>query len=214
MANNTIRVRFTPCAQAPSNGYRITYRPLCSTGPLRTWPVTFPASPAVFVDTLDPPGTQYEGYVQGDCGDKGLGPRVPWATDAASCPDSGESTPPSNLRLHNELTFTSITGLFTAPIAGGPSDTRPMTASGGYPVAPGQSREITVHPDHDGEADLVVVAFLSAPAGITEKITVVDSDATTQCNVGNGLAAVLGTLGAQRLANDEDFDITMAEGTC
>lgn len=213
MATNTIRVNFTPCGQEPTNGYRITYRPLCSTEPLRTAPGTFTESPAVFTDTLDPPGTQYEGFIQGDCGDQGPGPRVPFQTDDASCAaESGEV--PSPQRVRNELTFLSITGLFTVPQGGLPADTRPVSVTGGFPISPGQGRDASIHPDHDGEADLEVVAYFNGAPSPSEKITVTDSDATVQCNVGGGLVFLMGTLVGQRLANAEDWEVVVSEGTC
>jgi hypothetical protein len=98
MAENTLHIFFQPCEPAPPNGYRITYRPQGSDEDLRTWPTNFFASPAVFVDVLDALGTEYEGFIQGDCGDVGLGVPVPWQTGENSpapeeSPSPGEESP-------------------------------------------------------------------------------------------------------------------------
>jgi hypothetical protein len=98
MAENTIHIFFQPCEPAPANGYRITYRPQGSDEDLRTWPTNFVGSPAIFVDTLDALGTEYEGFIQGDCGDVGLGVPIPWQTGENSpggeeSPSPGEESP-------------------------------------------------------------------------------------------------------------------------
>lgn len=81
MAENTITINFTPCEPTPVNGYVIKYRPVGSGIPYRTAPTNFTESPAVFVDNLDAGGTDYEGYIQGDCGDGKLGFASPWLAE-------------------------------------------------------------------------------------------------------------------------------------
>lgn len=78
MANNTITINFVTCEAPPAGGYTIRYRPVGG-GSYRTTPNVF-SSPAVFVDTNDAPGTQYEGILQSDCGGGKLGPEIPWTT--------------------------------------------------------------------------------------------------------------------------------------
>lgn len=77
MARNEITIDFEPCQPAPANGYKVMYRPLGSSEPLRDGGNVF-VSPAVIVTTLDLFGTSYEGTIQGDCGDDMLGLPVHW----------------------------------------------------------------------------------------------------------------------------------------
>lgn len=79
MANNTITVTFDPCEPAPPLGYRLLYRPLGSVAGYRIT-AAFAGSPIVVVDTLDPEGTEYEGFIQGVCGPGKYGVLVPWQT--------------------------------------------------------------------------------------------------------------------------------------
>lgn len=80
MAINTITLEFELCELTPANGYKILYRPVGSEEDYRTWP-NVTESPAVIVDENDDPeGTQYEGFIQGDCGGGKLGVPVPWFT--------------------------------------------------------------------------------------------------------------------------------------
>lgn len=97
---NTIRVDFQPCEPTPSNGYRILYRPIGDVTPFRIHPVNFTSSPAVFDVHVDPAGTSYEGFIQGDCGGGKYGVLVPWLaiqtgsfsfseSESASVPEPG-----------------------------------------------------------------------------------------------------------------------------
>lgn len=88
MANNTITLTIGLCGVAPANGYIVSYRPVGDTGEYRSAGPFF-ASPFVFVDTLDAMDTQYEGYVQSDCGGGKLGVQVPWQTAADAGSESG-----------------------------------------------------------------------------------------------------------------------------
>ncbi len=215
MADNTIHLLFTPCQPAPANGYRITYRPSGSAIAYRTWPLTFMSSPAVFTDTQDPAGTQYEGFVQGDCGGDGLGVRVPWTTGENSpSGGGGEESPPEELLNINNLSGLSITGIFTVPAGGGPGDTRLVTCDDGYPLPPGEQSAGSIHADHDGDADLEVIVFFSGLATILDRVHVTDSDAVEDCGQGTGLAAVIGVTGPLRLDNDEDWEITVNNDPC
>ena len=73
----------------------VTYRPI-SGGAYRTAPNVF-ASPAVIIDNEDPIDTDYEGFLQSDCGGGKLGPQIPWETGggSASASDSGSEPPPA-----------------------------------------------------------------------------------------------------------------------
>lgn len=81
MAQNTIHIEFDPCEPLPAGGYKVRYRPLGSGGPYRTAPNNFLFSPIEFVDNLDPVGTSYEGFIQGDCGGGKLGVSVPFVAE-------------------------------------------------------------------------------------------------------------------------------------
>lgn len=78
MAENTIIIEFIPCEPAPANGYLVKYRPLGSLGEYRVVSPNQTESPIVIVDENDPPGTSYEGTIQGDCGGGIFGPPSPW----------------------------------------------------------------------------------------------------------------------------------------
>jgi hypothetical protein len=81
MAENTIHIEFDPCEPVPAGGYKVRYRPLGSGGAYRNPPSNFFSSPISFVDNLDPAGTSYEGFIQGDCGGGKLGVSVPWVAE-------------------------------------------------------------------------------------------------------------------------------------
>lgn len=91
MAQNIVIVNFEPCEPTPTNGYRVTYRPQGSSEELRTWPANFFSSPVLMQVNEDPAGTDYEGYIQGDCGDGELGLLVPWVAPNEGAPSDGES---------------------------------------------------------------------------------------------------------------------------
>lgn len=95
MAQNTITITFTPCTPAPASGYTIRYRPVGDVA-YRTVLNVF-GSPAVIVDNNDPLGTEYEGFLQSDCGGGKLGPEVPWSVGGGGNSGSGSesvSVPP------------------------------------------------------------------------------------------------------------------------
>lgn len=95
MANNTITIHYTPCGTAPASGYVVFYRPVGG-GDYRE-SQNFFESPIIIVDTNDPFGTEYEGYLQSDCGGGKLGPQIPWTTVGGGGSASGsesESEPP------------------------------------------------------------------------------------------------------------------------
>jgi len=89
MANNTITINFETCG---ATSYIIQYRPIAG-GAYRDGP-TVTSSPAIFVDTLDAPGTQYEGTIQSDC-DGALGNEIPFETEPVGGGDS-DSEPPGS----------------------------------------------------------------------------------------------------------------------
>lgn len=86
---NTITIVFATCSPTPANGYLVRYRPI-SGGAYRTAP-NATTSPIVIVDTDDADGTQYEGYIQSDCGGGNLGNQITFETEAGggSASDSG-----------------------------------------------------------------------------------------------------------------------------
>lgn len=113
MADNLITIEFEPCSPEPANGYFITYRPV-SGGAYRDGPSGFFASPIAFVDSLDDSGTEYEGFIQGDCGGGNVGPEVAFNTEtgvsssgsgSVSAGDSGSEPPPEFLFSFTEIPF-------------------------------------------------------------------------------------------------------------
>lgn len=93
MASNTITIYFDECEPTPSNGYRISYRPIGSAIPYRVWPVNFMSTPAEFIDNNDPIGTSYEGFIQGDCGGGKYGVSLPWtAINEVAPSESGSAS--------------------------------------------------------------------------------------------------------------------------
>jgi|SRR3954468_23702708 len=213
MAINTITIEFDPCNPPPANGYRVSYRPLGSEEDHRVWPENFTSSPAVIDDDNDPLDTEYEGFIQGDCGDGELGIEIAWATAVEDDESTSDSTPPESLRIVNNLAFNSITGIFTIPADGLPGDARAVSAVGGYPIGPGEQVDGTIHPDHAGDSNLeVIVYFTSAVFGDTTA-RVTDSDNFQGCNAGT-LVAVIGVTGPFRLSNIDGWQIVVSSVPC
>lgn len=85
---NTITINFIECDAPPENGYRLKWRILGSGDPYTDEGNVF-SSPAIFTDSLNPPGTCYEGVLQSDCSPSGesgtiLGNAIPWQTPCES----------------------------------------------------------------------------------------------------------------------------------
>lgn len=184
--SNQITVNYVPCEPAPANGYLVKYRPLGSGGALRTWPVNFFPSPAellagvaaaVFLTAEDIDGTQYEGFIYGDCGSGGLGVASPWATagdsgsgSSPSASDSGGGPPPTlgNVSVQECAALDQITDMrFNGA---------PVTEEiGHFPVNAGELMAVSAVA---GVGTLEVdVDF----GGIAGAVVVTDSDGTTQC---------------------------------
>jgi hypothetical protein len=91
---NTLIITFEPCEPPPDIGYEVIYRPKGDLGAYRVWPFLFQTSPAVFTDTNDPEGTEYEGFIRGVC-TSGRGIDIPWDTgDPSDVDDSpGDESP-------------------------------------------------------------------------------------------------------------------------
>lgn len=213
MATNTITIEFQPCQPTPGAGYQVSYRPLGSDEDYRVAPANFTASPAVIVDTLDAPGTEYEGFVQGDCGGGRLGVRSRFATGTQESPSESGSGSPVTLRVSNDLLFVGITAIYTIPATGGPSDARLATVAGGYPVGPGQQRDATIHPDHDGDGDLEVIVYFSSAVFGDTRARVTDSDGAQDCAAGT-FVAVIGVDGPFRMSNAEDWAVNVSNVPC
>ncbi len=84
--DNVLTIDFTPCSPAP-DGFNVRYRPQGTTGSYRDGGNSF-TSPIVITDSLDAPGTLYEGYLRADCGEGNFGPDVPFANDWHECGDN------------------------------------------------------------------------------------------------------------------------------
>lgn len=82
---NKITVNFDTCTPEPSGGYSVYWRVAGSVGAY-TNAGNFFIRPAIFYDNDNPEGTDYEGYIQTDCGGV-LGNPVTWNT--AQSGDSG-----------------------------------------------------------------------------------------------------------------------------
>lgn len=76
---NKITINFVKCTTAPAGGYQIYYREVGSSEAY-VFAGTFYTSPAVFYDTVNPPGTCYEGYLVADCGNDVFGNHVTFNT--------------------------------------------------------------------------------------------------------------------------------------
>jgi hypothetical protein len=87
---NTITIEFNGCEPSPSNGFKVFYRPIGSEIDYRE-SENFTVSPAVINDTLDQEGTEYEGYMVGDCAGS-YGPSVPFDTEVGSGSGSGSGS--------------------------------------------------------------------------------------------------------------------------
>lgn len=88
---NLITVNFVPCATLPSKGYRVKWRVYGSFDQY-TDAGNFFTSPAVFTDSDNPPGTEYEGTITPEGNNTDCDP-VFWNTvqDGSSDQSSGES---------------------------------------------------------------------------------------------------------------------------
>lgn len=161
MAINTITLEFEPCEPAPANGYAIHYRPIGSVGPYRTWP-NVTASPAVIVDENDdPPGTDYEGYIQGDCGGDVLGVQVPWATAIDN--ESDGSSPSISDGGGDDSDFEPFNMFIQNDIADGEiSEISPNVAPDiEYPVVP-ITTQVGHHSGFSGSLTVSIVGTTSA----------------------------------------------------
>lgn len=87
--SNFLTICFKPCEPTPVNGYQVHYRRAGSGDELRVWPANFfptimelqaGKARAALLISVDPDGTQYEGYIFGDCGNGQLGVGDPWLT--------------------------------------------------------------------------------------------------------------------------------------
>lgn len=82
--DNVLTVNFTACE--PATDFRIFYRPQGSIIAYRDGG-TVTTSPFVVTDSLDTAGTQYEGYIQSECGGGLLGDPVAFVTSGFGCGD-------------------------------------------------------------------------------------------------------------------------------
>lgn len=106
---NKITLNYNPCSPAPPGGYNIQYRVAGSSDPM-TNAGTFFIVPAVFYDTVNPPGTLFEGFIQTVCGSV-LGTPIYWTMTAES--GSGEE-PVNNVSIVNagsSVLITDINGI-------------------------------------------------------------------------------------------------------
>lgn len=90
MPNNYFTLCVVPCEPTPAEGYTIDYRPAGSTEAYRRWPTALAGTPVVvggrtllqfqLLFDEDPLGTEYEGFVYGNCGEEQLGEGQHWQT--------------------------------------------------------------------------------------------------------------------------------------
>lgn len=84
---NLVTIIFEECSPDPSQGYRVWWRVAGSGDPL-TNAGDFFSSPAVFQDSLNPSGTQYEGIIVSHTRE-GLCNTVNWSTQSSESGSSG-----------------------------------------------------------------------------------------------------------------------------
>lgn len=110
---NLVSIDFVPCSPAPVNGYQIRWR-VAGSADSYTDEGNFFASPAQFIDSINPPGTQYEGFIRSDCGGGIYGNDVPFSTVT----ESSSSGSVAICRMHDFQVFGSdgssvhLTGTF------------------------------------------------------------------------------------------------------
>lgn len=95
MALNTIHIEFDPCEPTPASGYVVRYRRLGTADAYRNAGPFF-TSPIVFDDLLEPAGSSFEGFIQGDCGGM-LGVSVPWVAEFVGSVPAPSSEAPSSV---------------------------------------------------------------------------------------------------------------------
>ena len=83
---NKIEINFTPCEPAPPSGYNVKWW-VAGSDAVPKNAGNFFMSPAVFYDTLNPAGTQYEGFIKSVCG--GVSTPVYWDTASGCGAESG-----------------------------------------------------------------------------------------------------------------------------
>lgn len=89
---NTITITFVECSPAPANGYNILWRLAGSVGGY-TNEGNVTNTPAVFTDSTNPDGSDYEGFITSDCTESGesgesggnFGTPIPWTTVVLVC---------------------------------------------------------------------------------------------------------------------------------
>jgi hypothetical protein len=82
---NKIEINFTPCEPAPPGGYNVKWWVAGSDAAPKN-AGNFFINPAVFYDTLNPTGTEYEGFIKSECG--GVSNQIYWNT-TDGCGESG-----------------------------------------------------------------------------------------------------------------------------
>lgn len=221
---NFVTLCFKPCEPAPANGYRVDYRPSGSAEPLRTWPANFfPSAPelvagiarATLLEDADPDGTQYEGYVYGDCA-AGLGVGVPWTTGDNPSESSSASVSASASASASASHGVGLTGdihtdaCFTEAAI---TEVRwqgfdVLEVAGAFPVNAGQT--VTAAVPAPGSHTLRVNVTLTNPG--TGRVVVTDSLGNVQCADVTGVDDV--SFPAFVISEGLPWSVTMDCGAC
>lgn len=127
---NKITLSFDTCTPSPPQGYLIVWR-VAGSSDSYTNAGNFFASPAVFYDTVNPFGTQYEGFIRSVSGDLDCD-EIPWSTM-----ESGSGGSSDNVIIINSAGGFQITSVmnidgfvFEGPLHPGEQDTGTHTVNG------------------------------------------------------------------------------------
>lgn len=149
--SNFVSLCIKPCTPSPIDGYGVKYRPVGSSAAYRTWPHNFAGPDVLFEVQADPDGTQYEGFVFGDCGATGEGVMVPWTTATGESSGTGSASASSEAPgpVGFEVNNSSVNVQVTAVTVNG----QPVRGIA-FPVLPGQ--DVFGSTDEEGPVNVVV----------------------------------------------------------
>lgn len=211
MPTNTISISIRLCVPAPVNGYRVTYRPVTG-GSWREVTGRFFTSPIEFSTAADPADTEYQGYIQGDCGGGNYGVQIPWSTDGSSISPGGDESP--IVELNGIINDSSGRTILDIKVGDGadPMGLLSITPDDAYPVEDNTNTPGTMPATWDCEIVDVFVYISGADSfGITVKVT--DSDGIEHCSAGTIFASVIGVLGV-RLCDADGWTIKVSTEPC
>lgn len=152
---NTITVNFIECEPTPANGYNVQWRVAGSADPY-TDAGNFTSNPAVFTDSSNPDGTQYEGFIRADCSESG---------------GSGES----GSLFGNNVSWSTVTGEYAIAMVGVCTGINSQ-----YEISGGTPGDIvTVRANFNGLIQKISGLFTRANLDISSPDGTTDSDVST-----------------------------------